>query len=266
MHRAQSLALCLSLLLVPSAGARAQGGPIDPAELQAFLDKEIGSYLAKAKVPGAVVSVVQDGRVLLAKGYGWADAQRKIPVSPESTLFPVGSLSKPVTATAVLQLAERGRLRLDDDVNRYLTGFQLRGGPGLGRPLFVSALFLRPGIGRITLTEIPAEPPVPARRAFRLGTLVAGLDLLFLFGMFLAFRQAAGSAGLQYGVPALMKGALGLGVAASLLALALPVHALRAWRQGWWSLPWRAYYSLVTLGALGFVAFLAEWNLLGFRY
>ncbi len=43
-------------------------------------------------------------------------------------------------------------------------------------------------------------------------------------------------------------------------------HALRAWRQGWWSLPWRAYYSLVTLGALGFVAFLAEWNLLGFRY
>jgi hypothetical protein len=67
-------------------------------------------------------------------------------------------------------------------------------------------------------------------------------------------------------VPALLKGTLALGLATSVLSLALPLQAVRAWRQGWWSRSWRAYYSLITLGALGFVAFLAQWNLLGFRY
>jgi CubicO group peptidase (beta-lactamase class C family) len=119
--RSGTLALCLLPLLLPAAARAqgAQGGPTDPAELRSFLDKVIGSYLAKMKIPGAVVSVVKDGKLLLARGYGYADLERKIPVSPETTLFFVGSVSKPVTATAVMQLVERGRLRLDADVNRY---------------------------------------------------------------------------------------------------------------------------------------------------
>jgi CubicO group peptidase (beta-lactamase class C family) len=100
-------------------------GQAAPVSLEASLDQIITRSLARTHVPGAVVAVVRDGRVLFLKGYGFADLTSRRPVVPDRTVFRVGSVSKPVTATAVLQLAERGRLRLDEDVNRSLRDMQV---------------------------------------------------------------------------------------------------------------------------------------------
>jgi CubicO group peptidase (beta-lactamase class C family) len=107
----------------PAAAAAAPTGSppaLTAADLEAFLDGLIPLQLEQRGIAGAVVVVVQHGRVLLAKGYGHADVEEKAPVSPETTLFRPGSVSKLFTWTAVMQLMEQGRLDLDQDVNTYL--------------------------------------------------------------------------------------------------------------------------------------------------
>ena len=94
-------------------------------EFEGFVDKIINEELSKSHVPGAVISVVKDGKLFFAKGYGYANVEKKIPVVADKTLFRVASLSKLFTATAAMQLYERGKLDLDADINKYLTGFQL---------------------------------------------------------------------------------------------------------------------------------------------
>jgi CubicO group peptidase (beta-lactamase class C family) len=89
-------------------------------DLEAFLDALIPAQLQNRDIAGAVVSVVKDGGVLLAKGYGYADFAAKKPVVADTTLFRPGSISKVFTATAVMQLVEQGKLDLDRDVNEYL--------------------------------------------------------------------------------------------------------------------------------------------------
>src|SRR5205807_9027263 len=90
------------------------------ADFETFLDALIPSQLQNRNIPGAVVSVVKDGQVLFAKGYGYADFDAKKPVLADQTLFRPGSISKLFTATAVMQLVEQGKLDLDRDVNEYL--------------------------------------------------------------------------------------------------------------------------------------------------
>src|SRR5438309_10168084 len=90
------------------------------ADFETFLDALIPSQLQNRDIAGAVVSVVKDGQVLFAKGYGYADFATKKPVLADQTLFRPGSISKLFTATAVMQLVEQGKLDLDRDVNEYL--------------------------------------------------------------------------------------------------------------------------------------------------
>src|SRR5207248_5899285 len=71
-------------------------------------------------IAGAVVSVVKDGQVLVAKGYGYADFAAKKPLLADQTLFRPGSISKLFTTTAVMQLVEQGKLDLDGDVSESL--------------------------------------------------------------------------------------------------------------------------------------------------
>src|SRR5215218_9760750 len=100
--------------------APSQQGPTDPAELKAFLDEELGREMEKHHIAGAAVSVVKDGELFFAKGYGYADLDNKIPVDPEQTVFRIGSVGKLFTWTAVMQLVEQGKLDLDEDINDYL--------------------------------------------------------------------------------------------------------------------------------------------------
>jgi len=104
-----------------SAGATSSAeGTNDPKEVEAFLDQFFKTKMEEFNCPGAAVVVVKDGKILLAKGYGYADVSKQIPVDPEKTRFYIASVSKLSTATAVVQLHDRGVLRLDDDINRYL--------------------------------------------------------------------------------------------------------------------------------------------------
>ena len=102
-------------------------GLIDSAELASFVDTLIAAQMAKENIPGAVFVLVRDGRILYQKGYGFANIARRQPVDPERTIWRIGSISKVFTATAIVQLADRGRLRLTDDVNSYLTRFKVPG-------------------------------------------------------------------------------------------------------------------------------------------
>ncbi len=90
------------------------------ADIGAFLDGIVPQQLARENIAGATVSVVKDGKVIFAKGYGYSDVATKAPVSPETTLFRPGSVSKLFTWTAVMQMHEQGKIDLDKDVNEYL--------------------------------------------------------------------------------------------------------------------------------------------------
>lgn len=102
------------------AAAPEQQGPADAAELTAFLDGLLAQQLAEYHIAGAAVSVVKDGELLMAKGYGYADVDQGVPVDPRETMFYIGSVGKFFTWTAVMQLVEQGKLDLDADINTYL--------------------------------------------------------------------------------------------------------------------------------------------------
>jgi CubicO group peptidase (beta-lactamase class C family) len=89
-------------------------------DLEAFLDGIVPLQLERDDIAGATIAVVKDGKLLFAKGYGYADYKNKKPVSADETLFRPGSSGKLFTWTAVMQLVEQGKLDLDRDVNTYL--------------------------------------------------------------------------------------------------------------------------------------------------
>jgi CubicO group peptidase (beta-lactamase class C family) len=89
-------------------------------DLEAFLDGIVPLQLERDDIAGATIAVVKDGKLLFAKGYGYADYEKKRPVSAEETLFRPGSVSKLFTWTAIMQLVEQGKLDLDHNVNDYL--------------------------------------------------------------------------------------------------------------------------------------------------
>jgi len=124
-----SILLTLALLLSIVAPAMAQGnsatppqqqGPSDPAEMEAFMDELIEKQMDEHHIAGAAVSVVKDGKLFFAKGYGFADLENSIPIDSEQTVFRIGSVTKLFTWTAVMQLVEQGKLDLDADINTYL--------------------------------------------------------------------------------------------------------------------------------------------------
>ena len=82
-------------------------------------------------INGASVGVVQDGETVVLRAYGWQDLQRQIPLDPEVSKIRMCSVSKTFTATAILQLRDRGLIEsLDDPVNQYLKRYQLPGPEG----------------------------------------------------------------------------------------------------------------------------------------
>jgi len=103
--------------------------PLDSAFLVRLLDSLIVPGLEKYHIPGMVISIVHDSDIVLAKGYGYADIERKIPFDPDSTVIRIASVSKLFTATAVLQLVDRGVLDMHQDINTYLTRFKVENWP-----------------------------------------------------------------------------------------------------------------------------------------
>lgn len=142
MMRRRGLALSVSSLLVAlSSHGIAQNvtpGPGDPKDLHTFVDSLIKAEMAKERIPGAAFVFVKDGRVVMMSGYGLARVESFAPVVPESTIFRIGSISKVFTATAVVQLADRGLVDMNADVNKYLK--KLHVPDGFGAPVTVEQL------------------------------------------------------------------------------------------------------------------------------
>lgn len=105
------------LLLAATIAALAQTGVAVP-EL-AVVDRAVLQVISKYKVPGIAVSIAKDGKLVYARGFGTADLVSGEPTQPD-TLFRVASVSKPITAMAVLKLIEDGRISLDTKVLAYI--------------------------------------------------------------------------------------------------------------------------------------------------
>ena len=102
------------------APKRSTQAPLDARGAQAFFDEFVPGQLREGHVAGATVAVVEDGRLLFAKGYGYADLEKRKPVAANETIFYPGSAGKLFTWTAIMQLAEEGKLDLHADVDDYL--------------------------------------------------------------------------------------------------------------------------------------------------
>lgn len=126
-----------------AAAAPATAALGDPAQLTVFTDGVMAGLFNSYRLVGATVVIVDNGEIVLAKGYGQADIARNRPVDPETTLFRPGSVSKLFTWTAVMQLVEQGKIDLDTDVNRYLK--RVRVPEAFGKPVTVRNLLTHSG-------------------------------------------------------------------------------------------------------------------------
>jgi CubicO group peptidase (beta-lactamase class C family) len=117
LHRALFLTAAASL-----SGAQES----DLARLVARVDSFANASIARDRLAGLAIGIAKGDRILIAKGYGLADLEHNVPVNAE-TIFRVGSITKQFTAIALLQLAERGTLRLDDDLSKHVPEYPMRG-------------------------------------------------------------------------------------------------------------------------------------------
>jgi len=119
-------ALVFASLTAACGGPEAGGAGDQPdarlrSRLQALVEPEF-----RPDGPGGVVLVARDGEPLLRRAYGMADLELGVPMEPEHVLE-IASITKQLTAVAILQLVEQGRLTLEDDVREHVPGFDTRG-------------------------------------------------------------------------------------------------------------------------------------------
>lgn len=126
--------------LLLHAAALAAPRPVDPVALAAYVDGVVADRMARDHVAGVTVSVVQGGKVILAKGYGLAGLAPAVPVDPARTLFRIGSIGKTMTAILLMQQVEAGRVDLKQPANTYLAAAQQVPTDGWTRPVRVQDL------------------------------------------------------------------------------------------------------------------------------
>ncbi|HLT46428.1 MAG TPA: serine hydrolase domain-containing protein [Rubricoccaceae bacterium] len=147
MHRLVPL---LSLVVL-AAPALAQPARFDT------LDRFVEAEMAARHIPGLALAVVQDGAVVYARGYGFADLAHHAPAT-DSTAFLVASVTKTFTAVAVLMLVEEGRVDLDAPIGRYVSDL-----PEAWQPATVRQLLQHTsGISSLTAHDRPPCPSVCA--------------------------------------------------------------------------------------------------------
>lgn len=141
-----------------AAEAPAGAGPhaLESADLSAWLDGFVPFALQNGDIAGAVVVVVKDGKVLFEKGYGYADVANRTPMDPDRTMVRIGSTSKLFTWTAVMQLAEQGKLDLNRNINDYL---DFKVPEKFGKPITLTDLMNHRGGFEEGLKDVLATDP-----------------------------------------------------------------------------------------------------------
>jgi CubicO group peptidase (beta-lactamase class C family) len=150
---ASAYSLQLPVAPTPQSQTQHAGGPtpptvpanehiLDAPDLEAFFDGVIPMQLERSDIAGASVLVMQNGNILLKKGYGYADEKTKKAVDPNTTIFRLASISKLFTWVSIMQLQEQGKLDIDTDVNKYLD-FQIE--PAFNKPITLRNLMTHTG-------------------------------------------------------------------------------------------------------------------------
>ena len=156
-------------LVPPSAQGASRGirpGAIET--LPALLDASAQKLMQAQGAPGTAVAIVHGGTVIALRAYGLARVETNTPVDASRTLFRVGSVTKPLTAAAVLTLVDDGRLDLFRDVREYLPGFDPRYGVTTHHLLTHTAGFDEKFAGNFTRSPDALEPLAPyLRRSIR---------------------------------------------------------------------------------------------------
>ena len=100
-----------AVVILAAGAGRAQQSPNEQVD-SLFAD------VTKSGSPGCALGVFRDGKIVYQKGYGLANVENNIPITPE-TVFDVGSTSKQITAASIVLLEEQGKLSLNDDIRKY---------------------------------------------------------------------------------------------------------------------------------------------------
>jgi len=95
--------------------------PESPAKVAAQVDAVVRRAMDKQRIPGLSLAVIQDGRLVVAKGYGMANVELQVPATLE-TVYQIQSMTKSFTATGIMMLVEEGKVGLDGKISRYLGG------------------------------------------------------------------------------------------------------------------------------------------------
>lgn len=124
--RILSLITILPLILFSSAahGKPEIGMPVNYDSVKETISRLIKKEMRKNDVAGLSIALVDDQQVVWAQGFGYADEQREIPATPD-TVYRIGSLTKLFTVSAAMQLAEQGRLNIDQPLKNYLPEFSI---------------------------------------------------------------------------------------------------------------------------------------------
>ncbi|MFL6197204.1 MAG: serine hydrolase [Thermoanaerobaculia bacterium] len=116
-----ALMLLTLFVTAPVLAAKAAAPVKDPlAGYDAFVDRMIRDW----RIPGLAVAIVKEGKVVYARGFGYRDVEKKLPVTPD-TLFAIASCTKAFTTFALGTLVDEGRLDWDKPVRTYLPGFEM---------------------------------------------------------------------------------------------------------------------------------------------
>jgi CubicO group peptidase (beta-lactamase class C family) len=104
----------LIVLLLVAAG-------VVHADVSDRIDAVVRAEMTRQRIPGVAVAVVHEGKVVKLQGYGYANVEHAVPVTPD-TIFQSGSIGKQFTSTLVMLLVEDGKIALDDPITEYLPG------------------------------------------------------------------------------------------------------------------------------------------------
>ncbi|MDQ3685322.1 MAG: beta-lactamase family protein [Acidobacteriota bacterium] len=126
--------VALVLTLLACMPATSQTNTALPADKIAKIETAITSFMSRQNVPALSIAIVADNQIRLQRGYGMADLEHFAPAKAP-TVYRIASISKPITAVAVMQLVESGKLDLDAPIQKYVPNFPTKAHPVTTRQL-----------------------------------------------------------------------------------------------------------------------------------
>jgi CubicO group peptidase (beta-lactamase class C family) len=170
-HRVfRSVIACMLTAACRRAGTVQANGPDPPVEQ---IDRYVAGRMRAARIPGLALAIVKRDRAVYVQAYGVADPTGR-PVTPD-TPFEIGSITKAVTALAVMQLVEAGRVQLDAPVQRYLPWFRVADAAASARISVRQLLTMTSGLPQLYEPQLwTAQDDGVVERAVR---LLANADL-----------------------------------------------------------------------------------------